>query len=236
MDETTKVKSEQAALEKETGLSDKENGADLAQMEFRAQLSQQLRTPLNAIMGFAELLAMQPGAAEGKDDSIQHILRAGKEMLDIINRELGDRAEIATSDRISGAALESSQRVLYIEDDPVNYALVEQILEMRSDLELMQATNAIRGLELARTHSPRLILLDLNLPDLHGAEVLRLLQQETATARIPVVVISADATPSQIERLLTAGARNYLTKPIGIQNFLAVIDDLVEVKQGEAIS
>jgi len=72
-----------------------------------------------------------------------------------------------------------------------------------------------------------MILLDLNLPDIHGSEVLRRLQSDTETAKIPVVVLSADATPSQIERLLSAGARNYLTKPFDIDPFLAVIDETV---------
>ena len=70
-----------------------------------------------------------------------------------------------------------------------------------------------------------MILLDLNLPDMHGAEVLRRLQEQPETAGIPVVVLSADATPSQIERLLSAGARNYLTKPFDIDPFLALVDE-----------
>ena len=82
-------------------------------------------------------------------------------------------------------------------------------------------------MELAQAHRPKLILLDLNLPDIHGSEVLRRLQNEPATAQVPVVVLSADATPSQIERLLTAGARNYLTKPFDIDPFLAVVDEMV---------
>ncbi|HEX8899462.1 MAG TPA: response regulator, partial [Chthoniobacterales bacterium] len=83
------------------------------------------------------------------------------------------------------------------------------------------------GVELAVAHQPKLVLLDLNLPDMHGSEVLRQLQDEPATANVPVVVLSADATPSQIERLLTAGARNYLTKPFDIDPFLAVVDEMV---------
>ena len=80
---------------------------------------------------------------------------------------------------------------------------------------------------MALANRPRLILLDLNLPDMHGSEVLLQLQRDAATAKVPVVVLSADATPSQIERLLTAGARNYLTKPFDIDPFLAVVDEMV---------
>jgi CheY-like chemotaxis protein len=81
------------------------------------------------------------------------------------------------------------------------------------------------GIELARSDRPKLVLLDLNLPDLHGSEVLQILQGTDGTKDIPVVVLSANATPSQIERLLTAGARNYLTKPFDIEPFLAVVDE-----------
>ncbi|MGZ4967182.1 MAG: response regulator [Chthoniobacterales bacterium] len=82
---------------------------------------------------------------------------------------------------------------------------------------------------MAEAHRPKLVLLDLNLPDMHGADVLQRLQQNPATADIPVVVLSANATPSQIERLLSAGARNYLTKPFDIDPFLAVIDEFMAV-------
>jgi CheY-like chemotaxis protein len=117
--------------------------------------------------------------------------------------------------------------VLYIEDDPVNFTLVERILEFRPALTLMHARSGQSGVDLAQAHQPKLILLDLNLPDMHGSEVLRQLQREPATSKVPVVVLSADATPSQIERLLSAGARNYLTKPFDIDPFLAVVDEMV---------
>ena len=80
------------------------------------------------------------------------------------------------------------------------------------------------GLDLARQHEPDLILLDLNLPDLHGGEVLARLQQSALTRDIPVVVISADATSKQIEKLIAAGARDYLTKPLDVQQFLDTLD------------
>ena len=80
------------------------------------------------------------------------------------------------------------------------------------------------GLDLAREHRHRLILLDLNLPDIPGREVLRRLRGEDSTREIPVVVISADATPGEIQRMLSAGAADYLTKPLDLQEFLGVID------------
>jgi CheY-like chemotaxis protein len=192
----------------------------------RAELNQKLRAPLNAIIGFAELLAMRPGGSATKDADVQHILKAARDLLGIINQELGEEGP---GDRpgLKAMAPPATCDVLYIEDDPVNFTLVERILEFRPSLKLMHARSGGDGVELAQTYHPKLILLDLNLPDMHGSEVLRRLQTEPQTATVPVVVLSADATPSQIERLLTAGARNYLTKPFDIDPFLAVVDEMV---------
>jgi CheY-like chemotaxis protein len=189
---------------------------------FRADLNQKLRAPLNAIIGFAELLAMRPGESATKNADVQHILQAARDLLRIINQELGEGGPLGEF-----VPTPLSCDVLYIEDDPVNFTLVERILEFRPTLKLMHARSGGSGVELAQAHHPRLILLDLNLPDMHGSEVLRQLQGEPETATVPVVVLSADATPSQIERLLTAGARNYLTKPFDIDPFLAVVDEMV---------
>jgi CheY-like chemotaxis protein len=192
---------------------------------FRADLNQKLRAPLNAIIGFAELVAMRPGTPN-KDADVQHIVKAARDLLAIINEELGDGSGTPTAEA-KPAVPAISCDVLYIEDDIVNFTLVERILEFRPALKLMHARCGEAGVELAQAHRPKLILLDLNLPDIHGSEVLRRLQDEPTTAKVPVVVLSADATPSQIERLLTAGARNYLTKPFDIDPFLAVVDEMV---------
>jgi CheY-like chemotaxis protein len=194
--------------------------------EFRAALNQKLRTPLNAIIGFAELVAMRPGSTT-KDPDVQHILTSARDLLAIINRELADPSEPLPQEDEAGSVRPAICDVLYIEDDPVNFMLVERILEFRPGLKLLHARCGEIGVELARIHRPKLIFLDLNLPDIHGSEVLRRLQDNAATAQVPVVVLSADATPSQIERLLTAGARNYLTKPFDIDPFLAVVDEIV---------
>ena len=196
------------------------------ELAFRAALNQKLRAPLNAIIGFAELVAMRPPGTVAKDADVQHILKAARDLLGIINVELGEGRPNAGAIEDALAATAACD-VLYIEDDPVNFTLVERILEFRPALKLMHARTGESGVEMALANRPRLILLDLNLPDMHGSEVLRQLQGEQDTANVPVVVLSADATPSQIERLLTAGARNYLTKPFDIDPFLAVVDEMV---------
>ena len=110
--------------------------------------------------------------------------------------------------------------ILSIEDNLSNLRLMEVILAGHPDIHLVAAMQGSMGLDLAREHTPDLILLDLHLPDMAGKEVLARLQQSEITARIPVIVISADATPAQIERLLAAGARAYLTKPLDVEEFL----------------
>jgi PAS domain S-box-containing protein len=122
---------------------------------------------------------------------------------------------------------EESRRLLYIEDNFSNVTLVEQMLAERPALELMTAMQGRVGLELARKHAPALILLDLHLPDMPGWQVLAQLKADHSTRAIPVVVISADATAPQINRLLSAGARAYLTKPLDIAEFFRVVDEAI---------
>lgn len=119
--------------------------------------------------------------------------------------------------------------VLCIEDNLSNLRLLEVIFQGRPEITLLAAMQGSVGLDLARQHEPDLILLDLNLPDIHGSEVLARLQQSALTRDIPVIVISADATPNQVERLLTAGARSFLTKPLDVGQFLQTLDEFLQV-------
>lgn len=122
--------------------------------------------------------------------------------------------------------------VLYIEDNPSNLRLVERVLARRPQIQLLTAMQGGIGIDLAREHHPELILLDLNLPDMTGDEVLRRLKENPATDGIPVVVLSADATKGAIERLLEAGARAYITKPIDLKEVLDVIDQTLHATVG----
>ncbi len=118
-------------------------------------------------------------------------------------------------------------RVLYVEDSEPNFRLIENVLHARPGTDLIWAETGQQGLELASEKSPQLVLLDLDLPDMHGSKVLEELQALPGTENTPVIVISADATPSQIERMLSAGARNYLTKPFEIRRFLCMFDEVL---------
>jgi PAS domain S-box-containing protein len=120
-------------------------------------------------------------------------------------------------------AAHAAATLLYIEDNLANLSLVETILMSRPQWRLLPALQGGLGVELAREHRPDLVLLDLHLPDVPGAEVLRRLRADPRTARTPVVVVSADATPGSVERLRQAGADAYLTKPLDVDEFLRVV-------------
>jgi DNA-binding response OmpR family regulator len=121
-----------------------------------------------------------------------------------------------------------SATVLYVEDNASNLKLVERVLAQRPEVRLMTAMQGGLGLELAREHRPDLILLDLHLPDVPGKEVLALLRHNAATATVPVIVLSANATPGQVSRLLASGADAYLAKPLDVERFLGLVDSHLE--------
>lgn len=123
-----------------------------------------------------------------------------------------------------------SKTILYIEDNVSNIELVEQILVNHSrGIKLISNVYGKQSVSMASELLPDLILLDLNLPDIHGTEVFRMLQENEITKDIPVVVISADAMPHQIERMMLAGVKNYLSKPLDVQMFLNVVEKWIMV-------
>jgi CheY-like chemotaxis protein len=117
--------------------------------------------------------------------------------------------------------------LLYIEDDPANAALMRCIMALRPAITLLGATAGRSGVALAQEQRPNLVLLDFHLPDMNGDQVLERLLGDPRTAEIPVVVLSGDATPGQIDRLLALGARRYVTKPFNVRAFLDSVDDLL---------
>jgi PAS domain S-box-containing protein len=121
-----------------------------------------------------------------------------------------------------------SVAVLYIEDDPASLQLVQAILARRRGTRLLAAADGETGVSVARSYRPDIVLLDLDLPGLPGEEVLRVLQSDIATAGIPVLVVSADATPARVERLMAGGARGYLTKPFVIRELVGAMYALVQ--------
>ncbi len=125
-------------------------------------------------------------------------------------------------------APQSGGTVLYIEDNLSNLKLIQGLLSLRPQVRVIPAMQGGLGLDLARQHRPNVIFLDLHLPDMPGEELLRRLRAMAETREIPVVVVSADATAGRIDRLLASGARAYLTKPLEVKKFLALLDEILQ--------
>ncbi len=121
--------------------------------------------------------------------------------------------------------------LLYVEDNPTNTELVEQLLARRGDLRLLKAGNGSSGIALARMHQPQVILMDINLPGITGFQALKILQGDPSTRHIPVLALSANAMPHDVEKGLAAGFLCYLTKPIRINELLQAIDRALAVKK-----
>src|SRR6266498_3173972 len=124
-----------------------------------------------------------------------------------------------------------ARKILYVEDNVANYELIQQVLIDYTQIELLWAADHKTGIELARQNRPNLILLDLHLGEGDGAEALRQLKQDEQTAEIPVVVVSADATSGQDERLKSIGAHAFLTKPLDVRQFVHLVDELLGEKE-----
>ncbi|MGA2052248.1 MAG: PAS domain S-box protein [Opitutales bacterium] len=124
--------------------------------------------------------------------------------------------------------------VLYIEDNPANMMLVEQLLEQRADIKLLTAVNGTLGIELARAALPEVILMDINLPGISGIDALKILLQDPMTAHIPVVAISANAMVRDIELGLQAGFFRYITKPIKVKEFTETLNEALEFAEKTA--
>jgi len=118
--------------------------------------------------------------------------------------------------------------LLYVEDNPANLMLVEQIIESLPHLEMLSARNANLGIALAKSHLPNVILMDINLPGISGIKALKILNDDPITAHIPVVALSANAMPRDIEKGLAAGFFRYLTKPIKINEFMSALNDALQ--------
>ena len=114
--------------------------------------------------------------------------------------------------------------LLYVEDNPANLMLVEDLIARLPDIRLLSARDGHRGIEIARTSRPDVILMDINLPGISGITALRILAEDPATAHIPVIALSANAMPHDIEKGLEAGFFRYLTKPIKVNEFMDTLD------------
>ena len=139
-----------------------------------------------------------------------------------------DIAELATGPQAEAQHGALLRTLLYVEDNPANLKLIEQLIARRPDMRLLSATDGTRGIQLARANQPEVILMDINLPGISGIEALRILREDPETAHIPVVALSANAMPRDIEKGLQAGFFRYLTKPIKVNEFMQTLDAVME--------
>ncbi|MBI2725065.1 MAG: response regulator [Polaromonas sp.] len=132
--------------------------------------------------------------------------------------------DLALASRPLPAVLAHARTVLYVEDNPANLMLVEDLIARRPDLRLLSARDGISGIAIAKASLPDFILMDINLPGISGITALKILREDPLTAHIPVVALSANAMPRDIEKGLEAGFFRYLTKPIKINEFMETLD------------
>ena len=125
-----------------------------------------------------------------------------------------------------GSTHTGTATLLYVEDNEPNVQVVEHLLALRPGWTMIRASLGRVGVELARAHHPDLVLLDLHLPDQFGGEVLLALKRRDDTKDIPVVVLSADASPGLATRLVNAGAHRFITKPLDVEVVLALLDEV----------
>jgi PAS domain S-box-containing protein len=136
-------------------------------------------------------------------------------------------ADATEADTAVAADPARSGTLLYVEDNLQNVRLMQRLVARRPGVQLVHAADGAQGLAYIRQHRPRLVFLDLHLPDMHGEEVLRQVWEDPATRSTAVAVLTADATPSQRRRLLAAGASSYITKPLDISEVLKLIDEVL---------
>ena len=145
--------------------------------------------------------------------------------------DTGESITIAPVKSQDGARVRT---VLYVEDNPANLMLVEDLIARQPDIQLLSATDANRGIEIARAAQPDMILMDINLPGISGIQALKILCEDTATAHIPVVALSGNAIPRDIKKGLEAGFFRYLTKPINVNEFMKTVDATLKFAKTES--
>jgi signal transduction histidine kinase/AmiR/NasT family two-component response regulator len=138
------------------------------------------------------------------------------------------RAELAQPQARDGTA---QRTLLYVEDNPANLELVEQIVARRKDLRMLSAADGSIGIEFARAYQPDVILMDINLPGISGIDAMRVLRADPSTAHIPIVALSANAVPRDIAKALEAGFFSYITKPIKVEHFMQTLDAAMKHSQ-----
>ena len=158
-----------------------------------------------------------------------------------IELSLARAPQLAVQEAVGAAPVElrvpdgtPRRTLLYVEDNPANLELVEQLVARRPDLRLLGAADGSLGIEFARAYQPEVILMDINLPGISGIEAMKVLRADLATAHIPIIALSANAVPRDIKRGLEAGFFSYLTKPIKVNEFMEALDVALKFSRTES--
>lgn len=138
--------------------------------------------------------------------------------------DITQQNEVESGSELNVEALPHTHSILYIDDNPINLKLVTQMLSRRKNIYLFTAQTPELGLELAYTHQPELILLDINMPGMDGYQVLEILKSDQKLKSKPVIAVTANAMPRDVKRGLAAGFTDYLAKPLDVEVFLKAID------------
>ena len=147
--------------------------------------------------------------------------------------EPAERSRARSADTADETAIGRQNRLLYIEDNPANIRLMAQIFDRRRSINLVTAHTPELGIQLARAQAFDLILMDINMPDMNGYQVLDVLRSDPHLPHLPVVAVTANALPGDISRGIEAGFAAYLTKPIQVEQLLEIIDEFTVKKPGE---
>jgi PAS domain S-box-containing protein len=140
-------------------------------------------------------------------------------------------ADVAAAPPVIRHALDGPPTLLYVEDNPANLKLVEEILGFHTGLRLLSAADGHQGIALARQHRPHIILMDINLPGISGAEAQRILHDDPDTAAIPVIALTANAMPRDVKNGLEAGFFRYITKPVQVDELIEAINSALAAQQ-----
>ena len=209
-----------------------DTGAGIAEAKMRLLFHpfERLGAEQTAIEGTGLGLALSRGLAEAMGGSMgvdSEVDRGSTFWIELQRTEAIEPQPAKARPADDSAAIAHTTRgvVLYVEDNRSNVRLMERVLERRPGVRLLHAADGRLGLECARSARPDLIFLDLHLSDMTGEEVLHRLWEDASLRSIPVVILSADATPEQSRRLRASGAADYLTKPLEIREVLRLIDE-----------
>jgi hypothetical protein len=231
------VSAERAGTRVNLRIADTGHGLDAQQLRHLFEPFNRLGAERSGVQGTGIGLAIVKALVERMQGTMAVHSRPGEGSVFTVDLPLaeavpGDEPAAAAADRpapqAAGAAAHEGghHRLLYIEDNPVNALIIRELVARRGDLELEVAPDGLSGVARARERPPGLVLLDMQLPDIDGLEVLRRLRAEPATAGIPVIALSANAMPEDIDRALAAGCSGYWTKPLDFRAFMAGLETL----------